>query len=314
MELAVRGAGLAGSCLAWELHFRGVEFSVYDDFRAGASSRVAAGLVNPVTGKNFSPSWRYDEFFGEASAFYQRVGKVVGRDFWFPMPIVRLVDEAGLTKVASKLHELSPWIGGVEEASGWAGAVVFHGGGRVAVRDFCEATEAFMKRNGRWRAAAPGAREIRCEGAAGLMAGYLGPHRCAKGEILTLRAGWPQDHIRVGAGGWLVPIGEGLFKCGATYEWDRLDGEPTPEGRAKVVEIAMRLGGDTFQIVAHEAGVRPILRRSQPLIGALADGAAVFNGLGSKGSLYAPGVARRLADWLTEGKELDPELDISRFR
>lgn len=313
MHAAISGAGLAGSCLAWQLHFRGADFTIHDDFRSGASSRVAAGLVNPVTGKNFSPGWRYDGFLAEAGAFYRRVGEVLGRDFWFPMPVVRLVDEAAMAKLESKLGELAPWIDRIDESPDWAAVVVLRGGGRVATREFCEATETFMRDAGRWREAAD-ALEVRCEGAAGLMDGRLGPHRCAKGEILTLRAGWPQDHIRVGAGGWLVPLGGGLFKCGSTYEWDRLDGEPTPEGRAKVVEVAMQLGGDTFQIVAHEAGIRPIVRRSQPLIGPLPDGTVVFNGLGSKGSLYAPGVASRLADWLVDGGEIDPELDVRRFR
>jgi glycine/D-amino acid oxidase-like deaminating enzyme len=143
------------------------------------------------------------------------------------------------------------------------------------------------------------------------MAGRLGGHRCAKGEILTLRApGWRADRILIGGGGWLVPLGDGRFKAGSTYVWDRLDGEPTPEGRARVEEIARLLGGPEFEVTAHEAGVRPIVRTSQPLIGPLADGRVVFNGLGSKGSLYAPGVARHLAAWLRSGGELDPELDV----
>jgi glycine/D-amino acid oxidase-like deaminating enzyme len=150
-----------------------------------------------------------------------------------------------------------------------------------------------------------------CEGAAGLIAGRLGGHRCAKGEILTLRAtGWRADRISIGGGGWLVPLGDGIFKAGSTYVWDRLGGEPTPEGRARVEEIARLLGGADFEVTAHEAGVRPIVRKSQPVIGPLDDGRIVFNGLGSKGSLYAPGVARRLAEWIGEGGEIDPELDV----
>src|SRR5690606_6314635 len=134
--------------------------------------------VNPVTGKNFSPGWRYDGFLAEAGAFYRRVGEVLGRDFWFPMPVVRLVDEAAMAKLESKLGELAPWIDRIDESPEWAAAVVLRGGRRVAAREFCEATEAFMRDAGRWREAAAGALEVRCEGAAGLMDGRLGPHRC----------------------------------------------------------------------------------------------------------------------------------------
>jgi glycine/D-amino acid oxidase-like deaminating enzyme len=114
----------------------------------------------------------------------------------------------------------------------------------------------------------------------------------------------------------LVPLGGGLFKAGSTYEWNELDERPTETGRARVEEIAGQLGGGgAFEVVAHEAGVRPILRRSQPLIGPVdAGGGWLFNALGSKGSLYAPGMAARLAAWLLDGTEPEREVDFRHFR
>jgi glycine/D-amino acid oxidase-like deaminating enzyme len=73
------------------------------------------------------------------------------------------------------------------------------------------------------------------------------------------------------------------------------------------------LGGTEFEVIDHEAGVRPILRRSEPLIGPLAEGGWMFNALGSKGSLYAPGMAARLARWLLNGIEPEPEVDFRAF-
>jgi glycine/D-amino acid oxidase-like deaminating enzyme len=76
--------------------------------------------------------------------------------------------------------------------------------------------------------------------------------------------------------------------------------------------IATRLGGNVdFEMLAHEAGVRPILRRSEPMIGPLGKGGWMFNGLGSKGSLLGPGMARRLAEWICEG--IEPEVSM-RYR
>jgi glycine/D-amino acid oxidase-like deaminating enzyme len=74
------------------------------------------------------------------------------------------------------------------------------------------------------------------------------------------------------------------------------------------------LGGRDFEVTAHEAAIRPIIRKSQPVIGALEDGRVVFNGLGSKGSLYAPGVAARLNVWLEGETELDPDLNLEGLR
>jgi hypothetical protein len=320
-SIHITGMGLAGCCLAWQRHFRGEEFTWEDDDRPGSASRVAAGLVNPVTGKNFSVSWRLAEFLPEAEAFYERVGGLLGKPLWFPLPVWRLVGEKEWAKVEGKLEEARPWIVAVEEdVPGWRAAVILKGGGRVATREFCEGTRGFFPearrlRNGLARDAPAtvydAGRSVLCEGAAGLVAGRLGGHRCAKGEILTLRAaGWREDRILIGGGGWMVPLGDGMFRAGSTYVWDRLDGEPTPEGRARVEEIVRLLGGPDFEVTAHEAGVRPIVRKSQPVIGPLEDGRTVFNGLGSKGSLYAPGVARRLVEWIAKETDIEPELDV----
>lgn len=317
------GQGLAGTCLAWHLWWRKLPFVLVDDDRGG-SSRVAAGLINPVTGKNFEPTSGISGNLPEALAFYQKVGSELASTFWHPLPILRLAatpEEWG--KIQSKLArpDVERWIAETSPAvpDGWHGGVLLHGGGRLDTRGLLDASRSFFQAHGVFAECVPKesvARDatILCDGSAGLMAGRTGPHRCAKGEILTLLApDWQQDHIRIGAGGWLVPIGENQFKCGATYSWDQLDHSPTPHGRQFVDNIARRLGGHDFEVIAHEAGIRPILRRSEPLIGPLPSGEWLFNGLGSKGSLHAPATARRLADWLESGIEPPPQHDIRVF-
>lgn len=319
----IAGQGLAGTCLAWALWERGEKNFVIVDRGAGGSSRVAAGMINPVTGKNFEPSWRIADFLPEAMALYQRIEERLGRQLWYPFPVLRLAgSDKEWRKIVSKLElpEAAPWVvGEVTAPTGWVGAMELRGGGRLDTQALMEGSREFFERLGKFQLEAvpvekisPG--EIRCEGAAGLMTGRYGAHRCAKGEILTVRAaGWDEGRIRIGAGGWLVPRGGGVFKVGSTYDWDELDKLPTAKGRARVEEIVARLGGEAFEVIGHEAGVRPILRRSQPLIGPLGDGAWMFNGLGSKGALYAPGMAARLADWLMKGREPEPELDFRDF-
>ncbi|BCU77425.1 hypothetical protein llg_21400 [Luteolibacter sp. LG18] len=317
------GQGLAGTCLAWAFHDRGVPFEIVDR-ENGGSSRVAAGMINPVTGKNFQPSWRIAEFMPEAVDFYQRLEVRLGGVFWHPLPVLRLASSAAdWDKIRGKLEdpEVSPWVAGEVPPPDdrWVAAVELKGGGRLDVPGFLQASREFFSALGVYRqaeadpASPEDARGIWCEGATGLIAGRPGQHRCAKGEILTLRAdGWDEPHIRVADGGWLIPLGDGIFKAGATYVWDVLDATPTEKGRRQVEEIAHRLAPGPFEVIGHDAGVRPILRRSQPLIGPLGEG-WFFNGLGSKGSLYAPGVARRLAEWILDGVEPDPDLDLRRF-
>ena len=305
------GQGIAGTCLAWRLRQRGVPIRIVDR-EAGGSSRVAAGLINPVTGKNFEPTPGIADLLPRALEFYQDLEVDLGLRLWHPLPILRLAaDEKEWRKMLAKCAraDVARWIdGGPVDADGWCGALQITGGGRLDIRAFLDASRAFFIKHGIYQHAeirhtsAP-ERTVWCDGAAGLISGRLGPHRCAKGEILTVRAPhWPQHHIRIGGGGWLVTLGEACFKAGATYQWDPLDETPTRGGQEKVSAIARRLGGDDrFEVITHEAGIRPIIRRSEPQAGPLGDGSWMFNGLGSKGSLTAPAVAGQLAARIISG-------------
>lgn len=314
------GQGLAGSCLAWEFYRREIPFQ-FIDIGSGGSSRVAAGMINPITGKNFEPSWRIGEFHPQAVRFYTELETKLGTRFWYPLPILRLASsEKEWRKIKGKLDspDVAPWLRSVDvnPPPGFTGAVEVNGGGRLDTLEFMDATREFFSNYGNYSKShhdttRPHPYRILCEGALGLMDGQLGHHRCAKGEILTVRANWPETHIRIGAGGWLVPIGDGHFRIGSTYEWNDLDEKPTDAGSERIIGIADTLGSKNFEITAHVAGIRPILRRSQPLIGMNQSGDWIFNALGSKGSLYAPEIARMLADWIEKGIRPDEEFIYS---
>ena len=320
---AIVGQGLAGTCVAWALWKRGESFRLLDR-GVGGSSRVAAGMVNPITGKNFEPSWRIADFLPEALEFYAEIEQRIGRKIWHSYPVLRLAEsEKEWEKIRSKMNDatVAAWVAGeVQAPPGWVGAVTVQGGGRLDTLAFMEGSRDFFREAGivqEEEVCEDSARGdvIWCDGAAGLLGGRYGPHRCAKGEILTIyAAAWDESQIRVGAGGWLVPLGGGgLFKVGSTYEWRDLDEIPTEKGRLRVEEIARKLGGDAFEVLRHDAGVRPILRRSQPLIGRMGDREWMLNALGSKGALYAPRMAHLLVCHLLDGIEPEPEFSVQHF-
>ena len=99
---------------------------------------------------------------------------------------------------------------------------------------------------------------------------------------------------------------------GATYDWKNLNSEVTEQGRDEVLGKLATWCDFPVEVVAQEAGVRPIIRNSRPVIGfhPKHEEVGFFNGLGSKGSLMAPAVASHFADVLTGKSELDPELSI----
>ncbi|WP_411825857.1 NAD(P)/FAD-dependent oxidoreductase [Luteolibacter sp. AS25] len=309
-KIFILGQGLAGTCLAWRLFERGIPFRIHDR-GFGGSSRIAAGLINPITGKNFEPSWLIQEFHPEAVSFYQKLEELLAAKLWYPLPVLRLSSsEKESRKIAAKLESshIAPWLSdqafpGVP--TGFHTAVELKGGGRVDTELFISLSHKFFSNKGLTteQSELPADTTILCQGAEGLVENKLGQHRCAKGEILTVRANWPESHIRIGAGGWLVPIGARTFRIGSTYEWNQLDELPTQPGLERILGLANKLGGPDFEVIAHVAGIRPILRRSQPLIGKNKDGNWIFNALGSKGTLYAPKMATMLSDWILDKKE-----------
>lgn len=154
------------------------------------------------------------------------------------------------------------------------------------------------------------------------------PFLAAKGELLEISLpGQPSTHTWH-HGVWATPQEEDRWLVGATYDPQHLDDQPTPEGRAELGTSLEKLGVSRPQIISHQAAVRPAVPGQMPVIGWLkrenhvpslpghpSETTAtwgVINGLGSRGSLWAP----LLADWLLEasgGARIPSEVDVSRF-
>ena len=60
IEVLIVGQGLAGSLLALELEKRGRKIHVVDNNPSTSSSKVAAGLYNPITGRKMTKTWMAD--------------------------------------------------------------------------------------------------------------------------------------------------------------------------------------------------------------------------------------------------------------
>lgn len=304
-EVRVIGFGLAGACVALALKKAGFQPRIVDE--GGGSTLVAAGLVSPVAGRDFEPSWELAQFLPEAVAFYRDLEKATGRAFFHEMPIFRrwMRGEKDRRKFEAKRKILAEWVDEVTEAG-----VRWKGGGWMDTGEFLKAArefleeESFLTGDAGDRRDGHGTLVIRCTGARGLRAGEFADlkHLCAKGEILTLRIPDFSTEEILSGGGWLIPIGGDFFKVGATYEWDELDRGPTAEGREKVEKIAAFLTNDaSFEVVNHEAGVRPIVNYSVPVVEFSEKWGWMMNGLGSKGVIYAPRTARLLVERLAAG-------------
>ena len=92
-ENVIVGQGLAGSAMAWTLHWAGQNLLLCDRAERETASRVAAGLITPVTGKRLVISTKYGERFTAAKNFYRRVEQETGQTFFYEVEMLRLFEE-----------------------------------------------------------------------------------------------------------------------------------------------------------------------------------------------------------------------------
>src|SRR5215213_4116557 len=68
------GQGISGTFLSWYLQKAGASVIVIDENKSNTASRVAAGLINPVTGRRLVKSWMIDELMPFAWEAYNEIG------------------------------------------------------------------------------------------------------------------------------------------------------------------------------------------------------------------------------------------------
>ena len=89
-HILIIGSGLAGSTLALELSQRGHFIQVIDNLAPNTSSRVAAGIINPVVPKGVKKTWQYQEIFPAVFDYYRNFESLLGAEFVFEYPMMQI--------------------------------------------------------------------------------------------------------------------------------------------------------------------------------------------------------------------------------
>lgn len=347
-DVLIVGQGLAGTCLAWQLLLRGQRVMVIDREEAVTSSKIAAGLMTPVTGKRFVLSWRYAEFFEEAVRFYRDIEqqtessflnlRTYTRIFRSEQERVDFVDKrAG--KLASIRFELLDSDDKVLTAfHAPEGALQIKEVGQLQVAKFLEVSRNWFRRKESYREAdidpvhdvqieqnrvvldsldCSAKCIVYCRGVEDRFHPLFSslPFLPAKGEILTMKIPQISTEDVISQGIWLAPNTEGNFRIGSTYDWDHLNQEPTAQGGDQILKtLSEILRESPHEIINHQAAVRPAMNDQKPLACFHTEEPriGILNGLGSKGSLQAPWLAKQMVEHIVTGRELDPEFDGRR--
>jgi glycine oxidase len=344
LDAIILGHGLAGATLAWHLRWRGWRVLVVDRDEPVTSSKVAAGIVAPISGQRIARSWRVDEFLPVAREFYDRTAAELGTRHYHSVPYVRLfrTDDERRRWQERRTDPAFQRLLTDPQPAPLADAAQFHTDGTgfemrgawLDVRSWLRASCESLERAGSWLTASVSPEEVTVTADGVTAAGRHARHlifcqgyeaasnpffpwlrwKSAKGEILTFHAPALTDRRIINSGGWLLPGANGCHRAGSTYEWDDLTATPTAAARTEIESRLLRLLRVPFEITAHEAGVRPIINESKALIGLhpVHRRLGLFNGLGSKGVLHAPFFAAQLASLLVDGVPVEYEMDVCR--
>ncbi|HEY1038619.1 MAG TPA: FAD-dependent oxidoreductase, partial [Bacteroidia bacterium] len=143
---------------------------------------------------------------------------------------------------------------------------------------------------------------------------YL-PFKPAKGEVLTIFCEDLNTDFILNKGVFILPLGDNLYRVGATYNWDDTTDIPGEKGKQELLQKLSKLIPYKYEIINYEAGVRPSTIDRRPVIGShpVYRNVNVFNGFGTKAVMLAPHFARKFVSYLKNKIPLDAEVDCNRF-
>jgi glycine oxidase len=103
---------------------------------------------------------------------------------------------------------------------------------------------------------------------------------------------------------------------GDTFNWKDKTTLPTEQGKKELIEKLESFIKVPYEIVDHVAGIRPTVKDRRPLVGLHPKHSqlAILNGLGTRGVMIAPKVAKELYHHIENNALLDPECNIARFQ
>ena len=322
-EILIVGQGLAGTVLAWEFERAGFSFAVADPGVSGTASQLAAGMINPITGKRFVKGPEFERRFAAARDCYREIEEKAGVSLWREMRIhrrFRTAEERENFEVKFVRGDFQGFVEHADREGFWIERAA-----RVDTALLLAAMRARLAAAGRLRAervnplAEVGrhALVIDCTGAS--LAGAPGfaelPWRLSKGEILRVAAADLDPFVILNRRYWLLPVAPRQACVGATHEPEFADAAPSAAAREVLLAAATDFLGAPPRVLAHEAALRVGVPDYTPVVGRhpSISGLGLLSGLGNKGVLTAPSLARQWMNHLSEGVPFDADVAIGRF-
>ncbi|MCL6260333.1 FAD-binding oxidoreductase [Aquiflexum sp. TKW24L] len=344
VDFLLIGQGLAGTILSHRLLQLGKKVMVIDLPNANQSSRIAAGLYNPITGKKMVKTWNADLLFPEIEPLYFQLEGLLGTKFLYKKNIYRPF---------LNIEEQNEWMGktgdpGFEpyfeeifskelfpEVINPFGGILLKNSGYVDINALLDAYSAYLKnrnllleeefeeeflegdRDGFRYKGISAKGIVYCNGLGAMKSRYFSnlPFAPVKGEILDLVQRFHPDEI-INRGVFRITLPNGNLRVGSTYTWHDLDQGPTENAKNELLEKLEKLVPEEVSAIqSHRFGIRPATKDRKPIIGEHPDfpGVYIFNGFGAKGVSLIPYYSNMMVEMLLSSHQPEKEVNIARF-
>lgn len=341
VDYIIVGQGLAGTWIGFQLIKKGYSIMVVNHSSLSNSSWVAGGLYNPLLAKRQKLSYLAHEIYPHIESVYEEIETYINHSVLKAEPIqyiIESIEELNTWSVLCETEAYKPFVKiidfvDVPSIDAPYGVVQIQHSGWVNIPELLQAfraklvaetaylDEVFMQEDLLINAEGVNYKGIKAKGivyAQGTPTFHQGIIRLkpAKGEILRVNIPQLEFSFIPQQGVFMLPLGDGNFKIGSTFEWKDLSDRTTEEGKEQLLKKWQNYYKGAFTITGQEAGVRPSSNDRRPILGALDQDnkSFVFNGLGSKGVALAPYFSLQLANFITEGTAIDKEVDLKRFK
>jgi glycine/D-amino acid oxidase-like deaminating enzyme len=342
MNVLIIGGGLSGICLGHTFLNKDIEFKIIDS-GVNHSSKIAAGMINPMVFRKMVKTWKGDELIPFLKDFYPAIEEKINAQFFFPRKIRRVFsteDEMNYWNQRLNEKEYQDYIHPYEDSnptpeyainefgSGWVKSP-----GYIDAKIFVRENQRFLidkdkmitesfdfekfdPENGTYKGKKY-THFIFSEGYKAIENPYFKylPFVLTKGEVLSIKSNQLKTDEILNRKCFVLPAQDGTFKLGSTFEWDTTDTTPSENAKEQLLEQYSQLTTAPATLVDQEAGIRPTVADRRPLIGVHPEreNIYIFNGMGTKGYMLAPYFANEFYEHITHNKPLNAEVDIKRF-
>ncbi len=344
LDYIIVGQGISGTWLSYYLQKEGASFLVIDDNDPNAPSRLAAGIINPVTGRRHVSTWMIETLQPFAWQAYSRLGEELGVKGIAQKNVVDFFPSAQMREsFVKRIEENGAYVSEMEFPNQFLPYFNYEFGCGGINPVYTAHLENIIPA---WRKKLAGENLLReeklepgqltvtsdqvvykdlhalkiifCDGAVCSQNPWfqLLPFAPNKGEALLIDIPeLPNDRIYK-KGMMLVPMARpGQWWLGSAYEWEFKNAEPSDDFRKKSELLLQQWLKIPYTITGHIASIRPATLERRPFVGLhpVFPSIGILNGMGTKGCSLAPFFARELARHLLYREPINPDADVRRF-